>query len=73
MLYLTWQEGIHLPFLATIDHYCHGGPFLLWHRDGFCHDDGESWNKYVEHKLIKALDVQPGEEVVVTFMKREKS
>lgn len=69
IVFLERQEQTSLTFLAEIDRTSDGVPFYRLTREGFCHY--ESFVFYAERKIIAALDVQPDEEVIVTFRKRK--
>lgn len=70
IVFLERQENIRLTFLAEIDNDSSCLPFFRLSRHDFC--ERESFDYCAEHKIIKALDVQPDEEVIVTFTKRKK-
>ena len=71
MCYLERQENFSLTFLATIDYCSDGQPFFRLTREGVCAN--ESFKYHAESKIIKALGVQPDEEVIVTFTKRPRN
>jgi len=69
VVFLERQESTTLCFLAEIDNLIE--PYFRLTREGFC--TREIFNRYCEKKIIKALDVQADEEVIVTFAKRRKN
>jgi hypothetical protein len=70
--YLERQEQTSLVFQAEIDSklYSHAQPFFRLTREGLC--TRAPFLLTTEHKIIEALDVQPDEEIIITFTKRKK-
>ena len=65
--FLGRQEGEFLTFLAEINRYSNGRLFFRLTREGLmrrAHDN--------EWKIIKAMDPQTDEEIIVTFTKRKR-
>jgi len=73
IVFLERQENTSLTFLAEIkrdywrDYW--SDPYFQLTREGFCTQ--ESFDCATE-KIIEALDIQPDEEIIVTFAKRKK-
>lgn len=67
--FLERQENISLTFLVEIVPIWYGRTFHLT-RKGLCAQ--ESLVSRLEGKIIEALDIQPDEEVFVTFTKRKR-
>jgi hypothetical protein len=59
-----------LTIKAELDHDTNWNPYLRYTLEGIC--DREAYAFDVEAKIIKALGVQPDEEVIVTYTKRKK-
>lgn len=68
IVFLERQESTRWTFLAEIDRTSDGVPFFRLSREDFCQQ--ESFACDAERKIIKALDPQPDEEIIVTFTKR---
>lgn len=71
IVFLERQENIRLTFLAEIDTTRPrlGRRYFRFSRKNVC--EREPFDS-LEEKIIEALDVQPDEEVIVTFTKRKK-
>jgi hypothetical protein len=68
--FLELQEAAPLTFVAEVDQYSTGEKFFRLTRENFCRR--ESFEFDAERKIIKVLDPQPDEEVIVTFTKRKR-
>lgn len=69
IVFLERQESTTLSFLAEVDTDSSNLPFFRLTRVDMC--ERESFDYCAEQKIIRALDVQPDEEVIVTFRKRK--
>lgn len=69
VVFLERQDETALSFLAEVDCYGDSRPFFRLTRENFTHR-----NAYtdLECQIIEALNIQPDEEVIVTFRKRKK-